>query len=317
MGALGLVFGSILDFGVRVFEIRNVAVVASTDTPVAAKIAYYVPPTPTDTPTVTPTSTRKPTATRTRTLTPTRKPAATTTPTFAARAMQSIITPTATISSTPAVQAVASSYALLPVLSPSTDRPAARHADLNLSLRGFAPVSATLALVAYTGDTDPGAPQLAGLFADSPPPIFNAAFQVYNWNWNCDCRGSLLTDPQATLIALKSNPGENLRVPAAGLEIGNGYQTLVLYADLERIALKYTREDTVATGYTIHVEAIAVDPGLVALYQQADQAGRGELPALRAGQTFGRTKSNEIRIAIRDTGAFMDPRSGKDWWRGR
>lgn len=317
MGALGLVLVSFLDLAVKFFEVKNQAVPAETETPVSAKIAYYVPPpTATDTPTLAPTSTRRPTSTPTRTRTPTRKPTATATgtPTFAARAMQSGITPTATALSTPTIPTVAASYPWLEVISPPSDRPAARHADLNLSLRAYLPVSATLALVDYTGETDPGAPQLVGLFGD--PPIFKAAFQVYNWDWNCDCRGTLLTDPQVTLVALKSSPAKNLRVPAAGFEIGNGYQVLVAYADPERIALKYTREDNVATGYTLHVEAIAVDRGLVASYQQADAARRGVLPALRAGQTFGVSKGDEIRIAIRDSGAFLDPRSRKDWWRG-
>jgi len=48
-----------------------------------------------------------------------------------------------------------------------------------------------------------------------------------------------------------------------------------------------------------------------------NDAGRGHLPALRAGQAFGRARGDEIGGVIRDNGAFMDPRSRKDWWQGR
>jgi hypothetical protein len=92
---------------------------------------------------------------------------------------------------------------------------------------------------------------------------------------------------------------------------------LVLYASQERITLKYTGEDTVATGYAIHVEGVCTEPRLLALYEEMNAAGRHRLPALRAGQAFGRARENEIRVCIRDTGRFMDPRVRKDWWAGR
>ena len=69
-------------------------------------------------------------------------------------------------------------------------------------------------------------------------------------------------------------------------------------------------------GYTIHVENVCVEPDLVALYREGDDKGRTELPALAAGQAFGVALGHEIRVAIRDVGSFMDPRSRKDWWVG-
>jgi hypothetical protein len=42
---------------------------------------------------------------------------------------------------------------------------AARNPDLNLSLRGYEPTSASLELVTYDGDVDPAAPQLSTLLA--------------------------------------------------------------------------------------------------------------------------------------------------------
>jgi hypothetical protein len=127
----------------------------------------------------------------------------------------------------------------------------------------------------------------------------------------------LITNPEVTLAGMAVTPGEAIHVPNSGYDIGDGYQVLVLYASTERITLKYTREDNVVYGYTLHVENICVEPTLLALYQSWNDAGRGHLPALRAGQAFGRARSDEIQVAIRDTGAFMDPRSCKDWWQGR
>ena len=108
--------------------------------------------------------------------------------------------------------------------------------------------------------------------------------------------------------------GETLYLPDSGYDIGSGYEALVLYASEERITLKYTREDNVKEGYTIHVENVCVEPSLLALYRERNEAGRGDLPALRAGQPFGRARGAEIGVAIRDTGSFMDPRSRYDWW---
>jgi hypothetical protein len=92
---------------------------------------------------------------------------------------------------------------------------------------------------------------------------------------------------------------------------------LVLYANPQRITLKYTREDNVVHGYTLHLEGICVEPRLLALYTTWNNSGRAYLPALTAGQALGRAQGSEVRVAIRDSGTFLDPRSRKDWWRGR
>ncbi len=209
------------------------------------------------------------------------------------------------------------SYGDLSVNPPPTDRPAEQHADLNLALRGYAPTTAFLGLVDYTGGTDSKAPQLSGLFADHRTATFRAAYRVYDWDWGCNCRGSLLADWDVTLAGLSATPGETIHVPASGYTIGSGYEVLVLYASATRITLKYTREDNVVHGYTLHIEGLCVEPRLLALYQSRNDAGRGHLPALRAGQALGRARNDEIGVAIRDYGTFMDPRSRKDWWQGR
>ena len=146
-------------------------------------------------------------------------------------------------------------------------------------------------------------------------PAFNGLYRVYDWDWGCNCRGGLLTYPEVTLAGMGVTPGEVLHLPDSGCNIGSGYEALVLYATEERITLKYTREDNVVYGYTIHIENICVEPSLLALYTAWNSAGRGELPALRGGQPLGRARSGTIGVTIRDTGTFMDPRSRYDWWK--
>ena len=75
--------------------------------------------------------------------------------------------------------------------------------------------------------------------------------------------------------------------------------------------------DNVIWGYTIHLEGIATEPSLISLYQSLNDLGRKRLPAVRGGQIVGRARGTEVKVSIRDTGAFLDPRSRKDWWQGR
>jgi hypothetical protein len=208
-------------------------------------------------------------------------------------------------------------YGTLDVEGPPTDRPAEQHPDLNLVLRGYEVTDAFLGLIDHDVIPDSKAPQLHTLFDDDRVPAFPNAYQVYDWDWDFDCRGGLLTDFDVTLVGMGTAPAEVLYLPDSGYDIGSGYEALVLYATEERITLKYTREDHVVYGYTIHVENICVEPSLLALYQEWNEAGRAELPALRAGQPFGRARGQEIGVAIRDTGRFMDPRWRPDWWQAK
>lgn len=207
-----------------------------------------------------------------------------------------------------------SSYNTLAVLPPPTDRPAALHPDLNLAIRGYEPVVADLNLVTYAGGNDTNAPQLRWLFADGRLPDFSAAYQIYRWDWVCDCRGELYSRWPTTLLGMATTPGETIHVPDSGYNIGGGYDVLVLYASPQRITLKYTREDNVVYGYTVHIEDVCVEPGLLALYEAANAAGRGQLPALNGRQALGRAIGPEIKVSIRDAGSFLDPRSRRNWW---
>jgi len=208
-------------------------------------------------------------------------------------------------------------YGTLSVNGEPTDRPAEQHADLNLALRGYEPTTAHLGLVDYAWPDDSRAPQLHTLFPDARVPVFARAYRVYDWDWDCNCRADLLAHPEVTLAGMAVTPGEVLRLPDSGYDIGNRFEALVLYATEDRITLKYTCEDNVVRGYTVHVEGVCVEPRLLALYREWNAAGRGRLPALRGLQPFGRAMGDEIGVAIRDTGTFMDPRARQSWWEAR
>jgi hypothetical protein len=211
-------------------------------------------------------------------------------------------------------------YDSLPLFGSPSDRPAEQHADLNLALRGYTPATGYLGLVSYDGASDPAAPQLPGLFADRRSATFQAVFRMYDWNWSCNCRASPIAWPEVTLARLATSPGEIISVPDSGYQIGgldSGFSVLVLYAGETRLTLKYTRDDNVIQGYTLHLDGLCVEPRLLALYRTLDAAGRGSLPALRSGQALGRAQATAIGVAIRDNGTFLDPRSRKDWWQGR
>jgi hypothetical protein len=210
-----------------------------------------------------------------------------------------------------------SEYGTLPVKPPPTDPPAAQHPDLNLAVRGYAITAGRRELINLNGDSDPAAPQLAGLFGDGRTPAFTTLYKVHDWDWGCQCPGEVLTRPYTSLLGVATTPDEVLRVPESGYTLGNGFEVLVLYVDSTRVTLKYTADDSVVEGYTLHLENVCVDPALVALYATSEAAGRAQLPALRPGQPFARARGGEIGIAIRDRGTFMDPRSRKDWWQGR
>jgi hypothetical protein len=189
--------------------------------------------------------------------------------------------------------------------------------DVNLAIRGYSRTTAPLTLIDFAGNVDPAAPQLCTLFDNQRTPIFNAAYRVNQWDWNCNCRGGPIAKWAVTLLGMRTTLDELIHLPVAGYDVGGGYGALVLYAEPTRLTLKYTREDNVVAGYTLHLENLCVDANLLALYRQLNAAGRSELPALWPGQPLGRASGTEIDAAIRDTGAFLDPRSRKDWWQGR
>lgn len=195
------------------------------------------------------------------------------------------------------------------------------HADLRLALRGYEPVDAARTRIDKDGPVDSDPPQLRTLFARDAASSFGQTYQVYDWDWGCEehgCRGALLQTPGVTLVALHAQSDETVFIPARGRPIyADGYKALVLYADATHLTLGYTREDSVANGYAVHLANFCVDPNLVALYVASDAAGRKLLPALREGEPIGVAALGDLLVAVRDRGTFLDPRSRLDWWQGR
>lgn len=209
-------------------------------------------------------------------------------------------------------------YATIPMTGVDHSHVDTLHGDLNLALRGFVPTTGALSLIEIAGPTDADAPQLAGLFADGQTRAFSALYQAYDWNWACGgdgCRGAVLAQPAVALLGLVTTAGEAIGTPGRAAVIdGGGYVAAVLYADESRITLAYTRDGTVAQGYAVHLDGLCVDPNLLAAYRTANGAGRGALPALHSNQALGVAMGSEVRVAVRDRGSFLDPRSRKDWW---
>ncbi len=234
------------------------------------------------------------------------------------------ITPPVDASACPSTSTA--SYDVVPVYGACAEHPAAIHADLNLSVRGFVTATATLSLIEMNGPTDWDPPRLGSLLVNRPQPEFAAAYAVNGWDWGCvdapempwaghGCRAVPLVDPPVTLLAMTAAQGEALLTPYRRAEIYPArVVALVLYADEARVTLGYTREDSAAVGYVVHLEGVCVDANLLALYRSLDAAGRRSLPGLHSLEQLGSASGSAVKVAVRDTGSFMDPRSRKDWW---
>lgn len=220
-------------------------------------------------------------------------------------------------------------FDLVPVEGPAADHPDSRHGDLSLGLRGYAPVMELLELVDYNGPADPGAPQLSGLFGGRLVQMAGV-YRANHWQWDAGqcggqpggCVGAAIEDWPVTALGVAATAGEPVYPPWRGPEIyGGGYVALVLYAEATRLTLGYTRRDSVAAGYVIHLEKLCVDPNLLVLYRaQVGPEGwriSGSLPGVRNQQAVGRALGSELVVAVRDAGNFLDPRSRKDWWQGQ
>lgn len=212
-------------------------------------------------------------------------------------------------------------------------RPAYNHADKNIVLRGYtvnADSNLQRELVDYGSDDPTQPPQLATLFSPNQVPLFSGFYQVHQWNWASSPtpgeRAEPISVPKVTALSFDLESGTLLYAPSSGYDIGGGAEVIVLYADEDTITLHYTREDSAARGYTLHIDQICTNPNLLALYNSLDRADGPryvypsdgyDLPTLAAGQTFGTTSNNDMVVAIADTGAYQDPRSCNEWWQIR
>ena len=228
-------------------------------------------------------------------------------------------------------------------------RPAWNHADKNIELRGYTPNSdpgLVIDLVDYGCDDDK-APQLATLFSPHRVPILVGFYRVTHWDYASSPdpgeRADPIANPPVTALGLHTAQGESLYVPDSGYDIGGGKEAIVIYADEDTVALRYAREDTVGgpprdyvpgnggPGYVVHVDGICTDPNLLALYNGHDASDGPRyvyvhpderpyaypLPNLASGKPIGVARTDEVVVAVVDTGSFQDPRSINEFWRIR
>lgn len=199
-------------------------------------------------------------------------------------------------------------YNLIPIQGEREKRPGDEHGDLNLKLREPQPIEAEAALVDAGAGVDPNAPQLSKVFE----PNFTGTYAVRNWDWGCNCPGDLIQDGQAILVGIKTTPGEPVFIPPKEQDIYEGkYYAVVLYASEDSLTFVYAREGTVAKGYTVHYLGLNTDPNLLALYRESKG---NELPGLTLDTPVG-TATDQLIVAIRDNGTFLDARSKNDWWK--
>lgn len=207
-------------------------------------------------------------------------------------------------------------YSSLSIAGPPLSVNPENDENLNLGFRGYELTDAPRKLVVLGGVIDSKAPQFPGLFADRRTPTFTNTYHRFRWDEDCDCPLDTSSPWETTVLGMGVRPGETIYTPDTGHDIGGGFRYMVMYAAETRITLHVGREDEFH-GYVIHIEDVCVEADLLALYRQLHAAGRGSLPALRGHQPFATAIGSEIKIAVRDSGSFMDPRSRNDWWQGR
>lgn len=205
-------------------------------------------------------------------------------------------------------------YGSIDVANDGDNRPAESHPDKNIHVRGYSATTGTYSLIHIDGGVDEKGPNLSTVVEKNPPTI-TGLYRVNTWDWNSDQKGPPDTTWPVSILGVLAQPGQPVYVADSGYDVSLGYDAIVLYADESTVTLKYTREDSVRWGYTVHIEDICVDPNLIRSYQSLNTQGRAVLPAVRGGDEIGVARTNEVKMAIRDTGQFLDPRSDKDWWR--
>ena len=182
-------------------------------------------------------------------------------------------------------------------------RPQAEDDAVNPHLLTWEEVQEELKLVHYGGDTDSKALKFQGFFADRRIPEF--------------AHSSHLKDKTdwwpVTVLGMKTAQSEIIYTPQSGYDLGGGVACMVLYVGDDVITCKYTREDDIVHGYTLHILGICPEPSLKALYESLKDS-QDSRPQLMPEQALGRARSTFIDVIIRDSGSLMDPRSDKDWW---
>ena len=230
---------------------------------------------------------------------------------------QAAATPVAKSSTVPTespTEAVAAStstntYNLIPIDGERESRPPEEHGDLNLKLRDPQPGDFEATLVEIPGSgVDPNAPKLSAVFE----PDFVQTYAVHNWDWGCNCKGDLIDDGSAVVIGIQTTPGEPIFAPKTERDIYDGkYYAVVLYASEDQLTAQYARVGNVAQGYTVHYLGLQTDPNLVKAFEESKGS---QLPGLTLDTPVGVAASDEVIVAMRDNGKFLDARSKLDWW---
>ncbi|GAB4414957.1 MAG: hypothetical protein Fur0044_09890 [Anaerolineae bacterium] len=199
-------------------------------------------------------------------------------------------------------------YSLIPLEGQRESRPAEEHGDLNLKLRDPQPIEVDPSLQDIPGSgVDPNAPNFSKVFK----PEFTRAYTVHDWDWGCNCKGKLIQEKDVVLLGLKTTPGQPVFIPPKEGDIyGGNYYATVLYASEDSLTFLYARAGSVVKGYTIHYLGLHTDPNLIAKFRESKG---NELPGLTLDTPVG-VAGDELIVAIRDNGKFLDMRSKRDWW---
>lgn len=299
---------------------------------IAAFFTKKITPTPTQIPspalitstvsyqTITTVPTKIPNMTNTIIPTPTNQPTITQliTPT-------TIPSPTQTLSSSGCPTTSSQSYNSVGAERSSGDMPlngdSANSPEINLRLRGFGPVNEGANLISRNGDKygldDQMPPQISSLFGGPVPQIIKT-YVVYEWDFQ---NNKSLAPQQATphykvhLVGLQATPGQKLVGLKAARKIDPaGDVFMVLYATKTDITFTHRASDSLLGGYLFYFADLCVDPNLLAKYQADNTGGRGQLPVIAQGQVFGYAGNSDVKVGIRDTMSFVDPRYKEDWW---
>ncbi len=217
---------------------------------------------------------------------------------------------TASTSSVAAPTTSNNQYEIIPLEQPRDGRVPAEHGDLNVHLRGAQRTDSSEGrqLISLAGDTDPAAPNFRGVLE----PDFVAEYTLKNWDWGCNCASDWINS--IAMMGVKVTPGQDIFIPRVPFEIYQGrFRATVLYASEDSVTISYTRDGSVANGYSVHYVGLNTDPNLVA---QFNTIGIEEMqaPGLDFETPVGTAASSELKVVIRDRGKFMDLRSEKDWW---
>jgi hypothetical protein len=139
-----------------------------------------------------------------------------------------------------------------------------------------------------------------------------ATYAIHDWDWASNSKGRLIDDGSAVLVGIKTTPGEPVFIPFKGQDIFQGrYYATLLYASEDSLTFVYTRRGNVVEGYTVHYLGLQVDPNLLKLFRES----KGDkLPGLTHDVPVG-VATDELIVAVRDRGTFLDARSRLDWWR--